>query len=80
MELTANGVRLHYEVSGRGPAVVLLHGNGANLHFFDALTTLLEPLYTVYRLDSRRHGESEKTKETCIIGFRLSKMFPLSIY
>lgn len=63
MELTANGVRLHYEVSGRGPAVVLLHGNGANLHFFDALTTLLEPLYTVYRLDSRRHGESEKTKE-----------------
>ena len=63
MELTANGVRLHYEVSGRGPAVVLLHGNGANLHFFDALTALLEPLYTVYRLDSRRHGESEKTKE-----------------
>lgn len=24
--------------------------------------------------------KSEKTKETCIIGFRLSKMFPLSIY
>ena len=63
MELTANGVRLHDEVSGQGPAVVLLHGNGANLHFFDALTALLEPWYTVYRLDSRRHGKSEKTKE-----------------
>ena len=45
MELTANGVRLHDEVSGQGPAVVLLHGNGANLHFFDALTALLEPRY-----------------------------------
>ena len=64
MELTANGVRLHDEVSGQGPAVVLLHGNGANLHFFDALTALLEPRYTVYRLDSRRHGKSEKTKES----------------
>lgn len=63
MELAANGVRLHYEVSGRGHAAVPLHGNGANLHFFDALTALLEPLYTVYRLDSRRHGKSEKTKE-----------------
>lgn len=63
MELTANGVRLHDEVSGQGPTVVLLHGNGANLHFFDALTDLLEPWYTVYRLDSRRHGKSEKTKE-----------------
>ena len=63
MELTANGVCLHDEVSGQGPTVVLLHGNGANLHFFDALTALLEPRYTVYRLDSRRHGKSEKTKE-----------------
>ena len=57
VELTANGVRLHDEVSGKGPAVVLLHGNGADLHFFDALTALLEPRYTVYRLDSRRHGK-----------------------
>ena len=63
VELTANGVRLHDEVSGQGPTVVLLHGNGADLHFFDALTALLEPRYTVYRLDSRRHGKSEKTKE-----------------
>lgn len=67
MELTANGVRLHDEVSGQGPTVVLLHGNGANLHFFDALTDLLEPWYTVYRLDSRRHGKSEKPKRSATI-------------
>lgn len=77
MELTANGVRLHDEVSGQGPAVVLLHGNGANLHFFDALTALLEPWYTVYRLDSRRHGKSEKTKEISYDdGAGYSRLYP----
>ena len=69
MELTANGVRLHDEVSGQGPAVVLLHGNGANLHFFDALTALLEPRYTVYRLDSRRERikKAKKPKRSATI-------------
>lgn len=58
-----NGVNIHYRVSGSGPPVLLLHGNSANLHFFDPLTETLQPSYTVYRMDSRCHGESEKTRE-----------------
>ena len=78
VELTANGVRLHDEVSGKGPAVVLLHGNGADLHFFDALTALLEPRYTVYRQDSRRHGKSEKNQRDQLRfdGAGYSRLYP----
>lgn len=61
--LNCNNVDINYEVCGTGPAVVLLHGNSADLHFFDALTEQLQGSYTVYRMDSRCHGKSEKTKE-----------------
>lgn len=63
MDIRANGVTLHYEKSGSGPPVILLHGNSSNLHFFDGLLPHLENQYTVYRLDSRCHGKSEKTSE-----------------
>lgn len=63
MIVRANGLALHYETSGEGPPIVLLHGNSANLHFFDNLLPLLEKHFTVYRLDSRCHGKSEKTAE-----------------
>lgn len=59
--IQCNGIHIHYEVSGSGPAVLLLHGNSADLHFFDALTEKLRGDYTVYRMDSRCHGQSEKT-------------------
>ena len=58
-----NGIDIHYQVSGSGPAVLLLHGNSADLHFFDPLAEKLQVDYTVYRMDSRCHGKSEKTRE-----------------
>lgn len=48
---------------GRGPLLCCCTETAQIFIFFDALTALLEPRYTVYRLDSRRHGKSEKTKE-----------------
>lgn len=60
--ITCNNVQLHYERSGSGPEVLLLHGNSSDLQFFDALTKKLEDRYTVYRMDSRCHGKSEKAK------------------
>jgi len=56
--LKRNDVTLHYVVSGAGDPIVMLHGNGENLHVFDELAGLLSESYRVIRMDSRGHGKS----------------------
>jgi pimeloyl-ACP methyl ester carboxylesterase len=63
MKKTVNGIELWYEKTGNGSSILLLHGNGESHGIFDALTAQLQGDYTVYALDSRDHGESEKTKD-----------------
>jgi pimeloyl-ACP methyl ester carboxylesterase len=63
MKKTVNGIELSYEKTGNGPPILLLHGNGENRGIFDVLTARLQEDYTVYALDSRDHGESEKTND-----------------
>jgi pimeloyl-ACP methyl ester carboxylesterase len=56
------GVRIHYEVEGEGPPLVLLHGLGASLEFW-RITGYVEALVNDYRLmlvDPRGHGSSDK--------------------
>lgn len=60
MFITVNGIRLYYEVSGRGPAVILVHGNGEDHQIFKETADLLKKDYTVYAMDSRGHGKSTK--------------------
>ncbi|KRO16284.1 alpha/beta fold hydrolase [Lacticaseibacillus saniviri] len=60
MFITVNQVQLYYVKSGHGPALILLHGNGENHHLFDQLRRELSTRYTVYALDSRRHGLSQE--------------------
>jgi pimeloyl-ACP methyl ester carboxylesterase len=48
-------------MSGTGPPMILLHGNGEDHHIFDRLSAKLESDFTVYSVDSRNHGQSEKT-------------------
>lgn len=57
-------IELNYEVTGTGPNVILLHGNGEDLHIFDALVSQLNKSFTVYAVDSRDHGKSTQTNET----------------
>lgn len=61
MFITVNGIRLFYEKTGSGPALVLLHGNGEDHTTFDALTKALKPYFTIYAIDSRNHGQSQQT-------------------
>ncbi len=63
MKVRANGAELHYEVFGTGRPILLLHGNSENYKIFDRLIEELQRNFQVYALDSRCHGESEKTKE-----------------
>lgn len=58
-----NGVELYYEKSGSGPPIILLHGNGETLGIFDKLIPDLEKSFTVYAIDARGHGKSQKIKE-----------------
>lgn len=62
MEIRVNGVRLYYRVTGSGPAVILVHGNGEDHTIFDETAVLLSRDYTVYALDSRGHGKSSKVE------------------
>ena len=54
----SNGVRLHYRVGGKGPAVILLHGLAQSGKFWDAQVPGLLAKHTVIVPDLRGHGES----------------------
>ncbi|GAB2637420.1 alpha/beta fold hydrolase [Prescottella soli] len=56
----AGGARLHYETSGEGEALVLLHGNSENLGYFAAQAPAFAERYRVIALDTRAHGESTR--------------------
>ena len=51
-------VKLHNEVSGSGAPLIMLHGSGEDISIFDRAVPLLEKHFTVYRIDSRCHGQS----------------------
>jgi 2-hydroxy-6-oxonona-2,4-dienedioate hydrolase/2-succinyl-6-hydroxy-2,4-cyclohexadiene-1-carboxylate synthase len=56
----ANGVELHYEQSGRGPNVVMIHGLTGNLAIWHLeIVPALESEYRVTTYDLRGHGYSE---------------------
>ena len=59
MKISVNGIALHYEKSGEGRPLILLHGNGETHAIFDKALPLLAARFTVYAIDSRGHGESE---------------------
>lgn len=58
--LTRHGSPIHYWLSGRAdaPLVVLTHGAGADHRMFDAQLPMLEPSYRVLTWDVRGHGDS----------------------
>src|SRR2546427_1440455 len=54
-----NGIEIDYEVSGRGPAVLLSHGYSATRRMWDGQHRALEGRYTVISWSLRGHGETE---------------------
>jgi 3-oxoadipate enol-lactonase len=49
---------LHYEVTGSGPAVCLVHSGVTDSRMWDRQVALLSPDYTVLRFDLRGFGDS----------------------
>ncbi len=61
MLLSVNGIRLHYQVTGEGPDLIMVHGNGEDMGVFDPAVEMLSRRYTVHRVDSRGHGMSQES-------------------
>jgi pimeloyl-ACP methyl ester carboxylesterase len=57
--LQSKDVCLHYEQCGTGEDMILLHGNGENLHYFGPLIPALSQTFRVTAVDMRGHGDSD---------------------
>lgn len=60
-DAVVDGVRIHYRIAGKGPAVVLLHGYAQTSHMWLPLITVLAATHTVIAPDLRGAGGSERT-------------------
>ncbi len=63
MRIKANGIEIHYELSGRpeAPVVMLSHSLASSLKMWEPQMEMLRSHYQVLRYDSRGHGQSEVT-------------------
>lgn len=58
--VTVEGLRIHYRAAGSGPPLILIHGIFANLFGWRHVFTQLAQEHTVYALDLKGHGLSDK--------------------
>ena len=63
MLITANGIRINYELSGRkdGPVVILSHSLASSLKMWEPQMEMLRSHFRVLRYDTRGHGLTETT-------------------
>ena len=60
MRVDIDGISLHYELEGSGTPLVLTHGLGDDLRFWDPLVARLAAHHAVLRWDVRGFGASAK--------------------
>jgi pimeloyl-ACP methyl ester carboxylesterase len=63
MFLYLDEVRLHYNLAGSGDPLILLHGNSEDCGIFEPLAAKLKDHFSVYSIDSRNHGQSQRTED-----------------
>jgi pimeloyl-ACP methyl ester carboxylesterase len=61
-----NGVKIHYEVEGNGPPIILQHGitGEINIWRLRGYTDELKKEHKLILIDARGHGKSDKPRET----------------
>jgi 3-oxoadipate enol-lactonase len=60
--LEANGISVHYQLAGDGPALVLVHEMGGTLDSWDGIFPQLSRRFRTLRYDQRGSGLSEKVR------------------
>lgn len=63
MNITIDGISIHYTARGEGSNIVLLHGWGSHIGLFKPLIEGLSQKHTVYALDMPGFGESGEPGE-----------------
>jgi pimeloyl-ACP methyl ester carboxylesterase len=58
-KLDRDGVKIHYEVHGSGPTLLLSHGYSSTARMWDGQIAALKDRYQVIVWDMRGHGESD---------------------
>ena len=58
-KLDRDGVQIHYEVTGQGPALLLTHGYSATGEMWAGQLAALSPHFKVITWDMRGHGRSD---------------------
>lgn len=53
-------IQLHYIEKGAGKPLVLLHGNGSSLNYFQRQIETFSKSYRVFAVDTRGHGQSPR--------------------
>lgn len=68
--LDANGVKIRYIDTGKGPAIVLLHGGTSNLESWTTRGVVdnLAKDFRVIAFDARGHGKSDKPRDPAAYG------------
>ena len=67
------GIKIHFEVEGHGPPIMMVHGFAGNLEHWRAMG-FVEKLSSDYRLilvDARGHGKSDKPQEQAAYDLKL---------
>jgi pimeloyl-ACP methyl ester carboxylesterase len=54
-----DGVKIHHEIRGDGPAILASHGFAASSHMYEATTIALADAHRVITWDIRGHGRSD---------------------
>ena len=68
--LDANGVKIRYIDTGRGKAIVLLHGGASNLESWTSQGVVdnLSKDFRVIAFDARGHGKSDSPRDPAAYG------------
>lgn len=61
--ITVNNINLFYTCQGTGDPLIMLHGNGEDHTIFDEAIEVLSKHFTVYAIDTRSHGQSDRVEE-----------------
>jgi pimeloyl-ACP methyl ester carboxylesterase len=72
----SNGVRIHYQIEGKGEPVLLIHGFAVNIQFqwtFPGVVKALATDYQVICLDCRGHGRSAKPHDPAKYGIEMGE-------
>jgi len=63
MKIYVGEIELNFEKKGSGKPLIMIHGNGEDLHIFDELVESLKNDFSIYAIDMRNHGKSSLTDD-----------------